>query len=162
MLGIAILSSNLLGGVQMVRSVARRKTVGNQNLSDLYLLLALLGLPIVVLFYWLLQNTNPNWAAPILSLFPGATPSRSANGSATTNTTAIRVLQPTHRAVCEIGRDSLNIRSNASFSNPIAVIPCGDAVAITGAPVWRDGESWSPLAYRNVQGWSVSRLLRKI
>ena len=145
----------------MVRSVARRKTAGSQNLSDLYLLLALLGLPIVVLFYWLLQNTNPNWAAPILSLLPGATASRSAN-TTTTKATAIKVLQPTHRAACEPGRDSLNIRPNASFSNPIAVIPCNDVVAITGAPVWRDGESWSPLAYRNVRGWSVSRLLRKI
>ena len=158
MLELAI--SNSCRCIQMVRSVARRKTAASQNLSDLYLLLALLGLPIVVLFYWLLQNTNPNWAAPILSLFPGATASRSANTA--TSKTAIKVLQPTHRAVCEPGRDSLNIRPNASFSNPIAVIPCNDVVAITGAPVWRDGESWSPLAYRNVQGWSVSRLLRKI
>jgi len=151
----------------MVRSGVRRKTVGSQNLVDLYLLLALLGLPIVLLLFWLLQSANSNWAAQILSLFPGSTAGQSVNnagttGTKTTGTKTIKVLQPTHRAICEKGRDSLNIRPNASFSKPIAVIPCGDAVAITGAPVWRDGESWSPLAYRNVQGWSVSRLLRKI
>jgi hypothetical protein len=142
--------------------VARRKMVGRQNISDLYLLLALLGLPIVVLLFWLLQSANPNWAAQVFSLFPGATASRSVNSLGATNGANIKVLQPTHRAICESGRDSLNLRPSASFSPPIAVIPCGEAVAITGAPVWRDGESWSPLAYRNVQGWSVSRLLRKI
>ena len=142
--------------------VARRKMVGRQNISDLYLLLALLGLPIVVLLSWLLQSANPNWADQVLSLFPGAPPSRSVNNLGTKNGSNIKVLQPTHQAICESRRDGLNLRPSASFSAPIAVIPCGDAVAITGAPVWRDGESWSPLAYRNVQGWSVSRLLRKI
>ena len=154
----------------MLRGVARRKMGGRQHISDLYLLLALLGLPIVVLLSWLLQSANPNWPDQVLSLFPGAPPSRSVsslgatNGTNITNIngTNIKVLQPTHRASCESGRDSLNLRPTASFSPPIAVIPCGDAVAITGAPVWRDGESWSPLAYRNVQGWAVSRLLRKI
>ena len=142
--------------------VARRKMVGSQNISDLYLLLALIGLPIVVLLFWLLQSANPNWADQVLSLFPGTTSSRSVSRLGTKNGSNIKVLQPTHRAICESGRDGLNLRPSASFSPPIAVIPCGDAVAITGAPVWRDGESWSPLAYRNVQGWSVSRLLRKI
>ena len=160
MLEIEILSS--CGWVQMVRSIARRKMIGSQNLSDLYLLLALLGLPIVLLLFWLLQGANPNWAAQVLSLVPGSTARQSVSNSGATGTKTIKVLQPTHRAICETGRDSLNVRPNAIFSKPIAVIPCGDAVAITGAPVWRDGESWSPLAYRNVQGWSVSRLLRKI
>ena len=145
----------------MLRGVAQRKMVGRQHISDLYLLLALLGLPIVVLLSWLLQSANPNWADQIVSLFPGAPASQSSSLGAK-NETTIKVLQPTHRAVCESGRDGLNLRSTASFSTPIAVIPCGDAVAITGAPVWRDGESWSPLAYRNVQGWSVSRLLGKL
>ncbi len=146
----------------MLRSVTRRKMMVSKNLSDLYLLLGLIGLPIVVLLFWLLQSTNPNWTAQVLSLFPGSTASRSADSLGTKNKTNVKVLQPTHRAICETGRDSLNVRSKASLSTPIAVIPCGDAVAITGTPVWRDGESWSPLAYRNVQGWSVSRLLRKI
>ena len=146
----------------MLKGVARRKMVGRQNTSDLYLLLALLGLPIVVLLTWLLQSANPNWADQILSLFPGTPASRSGNSLDGTNGSNIKVLQPTHQAICESGRDGLNLRSTASFSAPIAVIPCGDAVAITGAPVWRDGESWSPLAYRNVQGWAVSRLLRGI
>lgn len=142
--------------------VARRKMVGRQHITDLYLLLALLGLPIVVLLFWLLQSANPNWADQIFSLFPGAPTSRSINNLGATNGSNIKVLQPTHRAVCESGRDGLNLRPSASFSPPIAVIPCGDAVAITGAPVWREGESWSPLAYRNVQGWAVSRLLQEI
>lgn len=146
----------------MFRGMARRKMGGRQHVSDLYLLLALLGLPIVVLLFWLLQSANPNWSGQILSLFPGAPAPRSVSSLGATNGTNIKVLQPTHRASCESGRDSLNLRPTASFSPPIAVIPCGDAVAITGAPVWRDGESWSPLAYRNVQGWAVSRLLRKI
>ncbi len=160
MLEIEILSS--CGWVQMVRSVARRKIIGSQNLSDLYLLLALLGLPIVLLLYWLLQSANPNWASQVVSLFPGSTAGQSASNLGATSPKKIKVLQPTHSAICEKGRDGLNIRPSASFSAPIAIVPCGEAVAITGAPVWRDGESWSPLAYRNVQGWSVSRLLRKI
>ncbi len=146
----------------MVRSMVRRRAVDSQNLSDLYLLLALIGLPIVLLLYWLLQSANPNWAAQIVSLFPGSTAGQSSSNSGATGKKTIKVLQPTHRAICEIGRDGLNVRPDTIFSAPIAVIPCGDAVAITGAPVWRDGESWSPLAYGNVQGWSVSRLLQKI
>lgn len=144
----------------MVRSSVRRRSASSQNLSDLYLLLALLGLPIVLLLYWLLQSANPNWPAQIMTLLPiiqGQSPNQAGNGVRN-----VKVLQVTHKAVCEPGRDSLNIRPSASFSKPIAVIPCGDFVAINGAPVWKDGESWSPVVYRNVQGWSVSRLLRKI
>ena len=74
----------------------------------------------------------------------------------------VKILQATHQAICQTGNDSLNIRPTASFSKPIAAVPCGDGVAINGAPVWKDGESWSPVVYRNVRGWSVSRLLRKI
>ncbi len=146
----------------MVRSIVRRRTVDSQNLSDLYLLLALLGLPIVLLLFWLLQGANPNWATQVLSLFPGSTAGQSVSNSDATGKKTIQVLQPTHRAICEGGRDGLNVRPDTSFSAPIAVIPCGDAVAIMGVPVRRDGESWSPLAYGNVQGWSVSRLLQKI
>ena len=160
MLEIETLSS--WGWVQMVRSVSRRKMIGSQNLADLYLLLALLGLPIVLLLYWLLQSANPNWAAQVLSLFPSSTTGQSASNLGAKGSKTLKVLQPTHSSICKNGQDGLNIRPSASFSAPIAVIPCGEAVAITGAPVWRDGESWSPLAYRNVQGWSVSRLLRKI
>ncbi len=145
----------------MVRSVVRRKSASSQSLSDLYLLLALLGLPIVMVLYWLLQGTNPNWGAQLMTLLP-ITQSNSANNKGAAAKGNVKILQATHQAICQTGNNSLNIRPTASFSNPIAVIPCGDGVAVNGAPVWKDGESWSPVVYRNVRGWSVSRLLRKI
>jgi hypothetical protein len=143
----------------MVRSVVRRRTASRQSLSDLNLMLALMGMPIILLLYWLLQSSNPNWSNQLLQVFP-ILQSLSTNNSSAQPSNVV-VLQPTHRAVCERGNDSLNIRPSASFSKPIAVIPCNDVVAINGSPVWKDGESWSPVVYRNIRGWSVSRLLRK-
>lgn len=143
----------------MVRSITRRRSASSQNMYDLNLLLALLGLPIVMILHWLLQSQNPNWAAPIMALFP-FTQSQSANNSGTTGN--VKIVPATHQAICEPGNNSLNIRPTASFSTPIGVIPCGDGVALNGAPVWKDGESWSPVVYRTTRGWSVSRLLRKI
>ncbi len=143
----------------MVRSVTRRRSVSSQNMYDLNLLLALLGLPIVMVLHWLLQSANPNWAAQLMTLLP-IPQSQPAKTPGTTGN--VKVLQATHQALCQPGNNSLNIRPSASFSTPIAVVPCGDAVALNGAPVWKDGESWSPVVYRNTRGWSVSRLLRKI
>jgi hypothetical protein len=145
----------------MVRSITRRRSASSQNMYDLNLLLALLGLPIVMLLHWLLQSANPNWSAQLMTLLPilqgqpisNQKPAPSGN---------VKVLQPTHQAICQPGNNSLNIRPSASFSTPIAVIPCGAGVALNGAPVWKDGESWSPVVYLNTRGWSVSRLLRKI
>jgi hypothetical protein len=137
-------------------------------MADLYMLLALLGMPIVVLLYWLLQNSNPNWFAdlsarvrsnnqvqPTNSLSPGQITTLSDGRKA-------KVLAITHIVVCEPGRDSLNIRPKSSFDAPIAKIPCGNGVAVNGNPVANQGENWSPVVYGTTQGWSVSRLLRKI
>jgi hypothetical protein len=145
----------------MVRSITRRRSASSQNLYDLNLLLALLGLPIVMVLHWLLQSANPNWTDQLIKLLPipQAPPTKNVAPGPTGN---VKVLQPTHQAICEPGNNSLNIRPSASFSTPIAVIPCGAGVAINGAPVWKDGESWSPVVYLNTRGWSVSRLLRKI
>jgi hypothetical protein len=144
----------------MVRSITRQRSASSRNLSDLYLLLALLGLPIVMVLHWLLQSANPNWAAQIMTLLP--IPQSQPTKNVAPGAGNVKVLQPTHQAICESGNNSLNIRPSASFSTPIAVIPCGAGVAINGAPVWKDGESWSPVVYLNTRGWSVSRLLRKI
>ncbi len=143
----------------MVRSMTRRRSASSQNMHDLNLLLALLGLPIVMVLYWLLQSTNPTWSTQLATIFPFIQ-SQPANNSGTSGN--VKILQATHQAICQPGNNSLNIRPTASFSKPIAVVPCGDAVALNGAPVWKDGESWSPVVYRNTRGWSVSRLLRKI
>jgi len=147
----------------MVRSLSRRRSYSNSTgVSDLYSLLALIALPIVVLLFWILQNSNPNWFGQITRGVvntvspPTALPLNSRTPSQT------QVLTITHRALCEPGRNRLNIRPSAGFSDPIALIPCGGGVAVTGSPVWREGEYWSPVVYGNVQGWSVSRLLQRI
>lgn len=143
----------------MVRSITRRRSASAQNWYDLSSLLALLGLPILITLYWLMQASNPTWRSQFMSFLPFIDTTSTANNKAAGN---VKVLQATHQAICQTGNDSLNIRPTASFSKPIAVVPCGDVVALNGAPVWKEGESWSPVVYRNVRGWSVSRLLRKI
>ncbi len=135
------------------------------------MLLALLGMPIMVLLYWLLQNSNPNWFADLTARFqpqPNQTTQPVNNGPTAGQMTTLpdgrkaRVLAITHIAICEPGRDSLNIRPRASFENPIGKVPCGNGVAVTGNPVSNQGENWSPVVYGTMQGWSVTRLLRKI
>jgi hypothetical protein len=153
----------------------RSPTYRSTGLSDLYMLLALLGMPMIVLLYWLLQNSNPNWFADLTAGFQSRTnPSAQTNRSGSVNTLKpgqmttlpdgrkAKVLAITHIAVCEPGRDSLNIRPKSSFDAPIARIPCGSGVAVTGPPVSNQGENWSPVVYGTTQGWSVTRLLRKI
>jgi hypothetical protein len=128
-------------------------------------------MPIMVLLYWLLQNSNPNWFADLTSRFRTPT---NQTGQLVNNTPMAgqmttlpdgrqaRVLAITHIAICEPGRDSLNIRPRSSFETPIGKVPCGNGVAVTGNPVSNQGEYWSPVVYGTKQGWSVTRLLRKI
>lgn len=152
----------------MSRATTRRSTPQwTTGMSDLYALMALLGMPMMLLLYSILQQSNPNWWRNIASILPIQAPqseSKLSPGSLTTlpDGRQARVLQITHQAICQPGSGSLNIRPRSSFENPIAQIPCNGGVAVTGAPVWNQGESWSPVVYGTTQGWSVSRLLRKI
>jgi hypothetical protein len=137
-------------------------------MSDLYLLLALLGMPMIMMLYWLLQQTNPNWFAELSARVQSNNQAQPSNRLTPGQTTILpdgrqaKVVAITHIAVCEPGRDSLNIRPKSSFDNPIAKVPCGNGVAVTGSPVSSQGESWSPVVYGTTQGWSVTRLLRKV
>ena len=153
----------------MTRATTRRSTSQwSTGMSDLYALMALLGMPMMLLLYWILQQSNPNWWQNIASILPMQSSQPASNnlspGSMTTlpDGRQARVVKITHQAICQPGSGSLNIRPRSSFENPIGQIPCNGGVAITGAPVWNQGESWSPIVYGSTQGWSVSRLLRKI
>ena len=145
----------------MTRATTRRSTPQwTTGMSDLYSLMALLGMPMTLLLYWVLQQSNPNWWQNVASVLPF----KFSPEQTTTlpDGRQARVLKITHQAICQVGSGSLNIRPRASFENPIAQIPCNGGVAVTGAPVWNQGESWSPVVYGTTQGWSVSRLLRKV
>ncbi len=153
----------------MTRATSRRSPIyRSEAMSDLYLLLALLGMPMVMMLYWLLQQSNPNWFADLRDRIQANNQAQLTNRLTPGQTAKLpdgrvaKVLAITHIAVCEPGRDSLNIRPKSSFENPIAKVPCGNGVAVTGNPVSNQGESWSPVVYGTTQGWSVTRLLRKI
>jgi hypothetical protein len=153
----------------MTRATSRRSPIyRSQAMSDLYLLLALLGMPMVMMLYWLLQQSNPNWFAELSARVQSNNQVQPSNRLTPGQTTTLpdgrkaKVLAITHVALCESGRDSLNIRPKSSFETPIAKVPCGNGVAVTGNPVSNQGENWSPVVYGTTQGWSVTRLLRKI
>ena len=152
----------------MSRATTRRSTSQwTTGMSDLYALMSLLAMPMMLLLYSILLQSNPNWWQNIASIFPIQAPQSLSNRSPGSTTTLpdgrqVRVLKITHQAICQPGNGSLNIRPRSSFENPIGQIPCNGGVAVTGAPVWNQGESWSPIVYGTTQGWSVSRLLRKI
>ena len=145
----------------MTRATTRRSTSQwTTGMSDLYALMALLGMPMMLLLYWILQQSNPNWWQNVASVLPSSLSPEST--TTLPDGRQARVLKITHQAICQSGSGSLNIRPRSSFENPIAQIPCNGGVAVTGAPVWNQGESWSPVVYGTTQGWSVSRLLRKV
>lgn len=145
----------------MTRATTRRSTSQwTTGMSDLYALMALLGMPMMLLLYWILQQSNPNWWQNVASVLPSSLSPEST--TTLPDGRQARVLKITHQAICQPGSGSLNIRPRSSFENPIAQIPCNGGVAVTGAPVWNQGESWSPVVYGTTQGWSVSRLLRKV
>ena len=156
----------------MQRATSRRSVYSRQATSDFYMVLAVLGLPMMVLLYWLLQQTNPNWSQALGNLFSAPWQTNQAinskersmpvNSVQVVNGRQVKVLAVTHQAICEPGRDSLNIRPTAGFQAPIAKVPCGNGVAVTGGAVTNQGEAWLPVVYGNTQGWSVSRLLRKL
>ncbi|MBC7516317.1 MAG: hypothetical protein H7237_07820 [Alkalinema sp. FL-bin-369] len=145
----------------MTRATTRRSTSQwTTGMWDLYALMALLGMPMMLLLYWILQQSNPNWWQNVASVLPSSLSPEST--TTLPDGRQARVLKITHQAICQPGSGSLNIRPRSSFENPIAQIPCNGGVAVTGAPVWNQGESWSPVVYGTTQGWSVSRLLRKV
>jgi hypothetical protein len=68
----------------------------------------------------------------------------------------------THRVLCATGDAGLNFRSQAGFSQPLFVVPCGSIVTVTGSPVAVQNETWSPVTYANRSGWSATKLLQPI
>ncbi|MEB3292172.1 MAG: SH3 domain-containing protein [Synechococcales bacterium] len=72
------------------------------------------------------------------------------------------VLQPTHRALCPNREQGLNLRQQAGFTAVKVVIPCQQGVVVTGNPIARQNEQWSPVTYGKHQGWVATRYLQKL
>lgn len=143
--------------------------------SDFWIPAFLLGVPTIVLL-GLLYGQNIGRSGSMFEMMnrPSASegagvvnrPAGSTQVGLTTPKTAApkaqTVLKLTHRAVCYSGVNGLNLRQAPGFTTPIAVLPCGQAVSVTGNPVWKQGEQWSPVTYGTRQGWSATRLLQKL
>jgi hypothetical protein len=68
----------------------------------------------------------------------------------------------THKVLCETGNQGLNLRPTAGLSSPIAILPCGGVLTVTGNPVTADGLLWSPVNYGESSGWVASYLIRRL
>ena len=128
----------------------------------------LLGVPTILLTFLMYTRglfQLPIQDIPLQNAKPGvAVAPQSAKKSApalnpATMTTSLGI---THRVVCQPGYGGLNLRSAPGFTPPIAVIPCGQGVTVTGSPVWKQNEQWAPVIYGGYQGWSSVRLLQKV
>jgi hypothetical protein len=72
------------------------------------------------------------------------------------------VVTGTHKVLCETGNQGLNLRPTAGLSSPIAILPCGGVLTVTGNPVTVDGLLWSPVNYGQSSGWVASYLIRRL
>jgi hypothetical protein len=68
----------------------------------------------------------------------------------------------THKVLCEAGNQGLNLRPTAGLSSPIAILPCGGVLTVTGNPVTANGLLWSPVNYGQSSGWVASYLIRRL
>ncbi|MBD2326817.1 SH3 domain-containing protein [Alkalinema sp. FACHB-956] len=144
--------------------------------SDFWIPAFLLGVPTIALLgllynqgYWrknplatMMNNPRSTQAPALVNRPAGSTAQTSLNPSTTTAPKTLTTSQPTHRTICHAGVNGLNLRQAPGLTTPIAVLPCGQAVSVTGNPVWKQGEQWSPVTYGTRQGWSATRLLQKL
>jgi hypothetical protein len=126
---------------------------------EITVLIALLGLPLVTFLGVadaLGRLSLPRWDAAQRVLFwSNSIPTVGATASPT-------ALKLTHRALCPNGETGLNLRQQAGFTTVKAVIPCQQGVAVTGNPIRRQNEQWSPVSYGSDRGWVATRYLQKL
>ncbi|MGI0490756.1 SH3 domain-containing protein [Alkalinema pantanalense CENA528] len=143
--------------------------------SDFLIPAFLLGVPTIVLL-GLLYSQNIGRGGSLFEMMNRPNPSQAPTlvnrptGSSTQTGLTTPAVAPktvttsplTHRTICHAGVNGLNLRQAPGFTTPIVVIPCGQAVSVTGNPVWKQNEQWSPVTYGTRQGWSATRLLQKL
>ncbi len=88
-------------------------------------------------------------------------PGQSVNETPTVTQPA-NTVTGTHKVLCEAGNQGLNLRPTAGRSSPIAILPCGGVLTVTGNPVAADGLLWSPVNYGQSSGWVASYLIRRL
>jgi hypothetical protein len=132
--------------------------------------LALLGGLILLVLVSVLR-----WRSPIDPNSTSNEGTRNSLVSTTSQTDDPPVVQPvvaqptkavavagTHKVLCETGNQGLNLRPTAGLSSPIAILPCGGVLTVTGNPVTANGLLWSPVNYGQSSGWVASYLIRRL
>jgi hypothetical protein len=104
---------------------------------------------------------SPRISFPYLNpyLFSGMRPPELTQAEQQEQHLVAQVRTGTHRVVHPVG---LYIRRSPGMSRVLMVIPSGKDVQVMGEAVMADNEVWVPVRYRDSEGWSAVKHLKKI